>query len=275
MLYKVSIKGPGVSIDQDITPNQAGKIIPIILTPSLVVSGNLELLEPTEPDNTSHLSIREYLNEKKPQTKPEKILVISKYLIEYAGYKVVSPEEIRIQFEKAYEPIPKNFSRDLRVALRSGWLTESSEEPGKFFVTNLGNQRLEKSSSASERVVNNIARRASRHNRKGGIKSTLAVSSEVQSLEVSDQDMESYVGISKKGDRVLWLLKYAKDNGIGLLNAKEIEILSSKLGGKILQRDIFAFTETHRKGHRILLFDAAENKAYKITSTGITFIDSI
>ncbi len=244
--FILNIKGEGFVLEQEIDSLQLSSILPIIF----VSSEKTQKIQ-TEPEknNDINLSPREYLNKNNAKSNPQKILVFASYLRNILKHKNVSIEDIKIQFEKASESLPKNFSRDFKDSLRSGWLSESHEEPGRYFITSSGDRVLE--SNFSESAQNSTSKK--KRSEKGKFKKT-EIRDEIKKLQLDPEDKKyiNYFNLQTKGDKILWLLIQAKNKGIEDLRYKEIETLANKIGDSIPARDISSLIEkTKREGKLI------------------------
>lgn len=265
--FKINITGPGLDLNQTVTASQISRIIPLIIAPSSLdnYTGSV-----SPQEIFPKLSIREYLNEKKPQTNAEKILVFAKYLSNYQRYKYFSIKDLKLQFTNAYEPTPKNFSRDFNLVLKSSWLTESNEEIGKYLITNSGEKRLEEPFRSEAMIVKtNFKNRKQKK-----VVVHVPVRDEVSNLKVMSDQRDLYSDITKKADKVLWILSFALDNKITELNTKEIEFISKKLGDKINAKDVHILVANYKKSKYIHVIEVENYKQFEISSAGKVFLKS-
>ncbi|MBU0572560.1 hypothetical protein KKH23_00310 [Patescibacteria group bacterium] len=246
--YKISIKGPGVSIDKTTSnPNVAASIFSLLMSPTLHTQkeGFLQEIGPAKTEK----AVREYLNEKSPKTNSQKITVFAMFLRDYLDFKTITQKDLKSQFEKSHEPVPANFSRDFMKAISLGWLAESYEQPGKFFIT-LSGEGAVNGSFKSE-----IKRSLATKNRKSGKrpKGTLVAATirdEIKKIELipNPEGYKSYWDdLTTKSDRALWLLAQAKEKGIEKLNSKELSTLASKVNDNIVPKQIKSLLLSHSK----------------------------
>lgn len=160
----ISITGK-VSYEDEITVAQAAKIITFLnadegIGDASLESGNDENLGNQGGPNTRQqgnavASAREALDLSGAKTNPEKIVALGQYVLQDGGdtFKV---EDVKSQFRRARETAPRNFSRDLGVAVKEGWLAEGDD--GDYYLTNKiqgifdGGFKFPKSSSGGGRL---------------------------------------------------------------------------------------------------------------------------
>jgi len=146
--YRLRLSGDGVEIDKTVDQPtalailhavmSAGADIGKIVVPQVTSepSAAVEALAATKP--AKPLSLREFVNEKLPKTNAEVILTIAEFLSVFEGKSKFLKEDIRSRFSSAGEALPKNFTRDFQTALDKGWIGESTDVKGSFFVTRTG-----------------------------------------------------------------------------------------------------------------------------------------
>lgn len=93
------------------------------------------------PPTSIGQSLREYMDSVKAKRNPEKILAITKYLIENAGQNV-KRDEVKAEFKTAAEPVPANYNRDFMWAVQVAWLAEDRQNRGHYYVTSAGDEAL-------------------------------------------------------------------------------------------------------------------------------------
>ncbi|GGJ14470.1 hypothetical protein GCM10010885_24660 [Alicyclobacillus cellulosilyticus] len=140
--FQIKLTGPGLNFETDITPEKASHIVQICLSDTSFPSHILDKKTRQEV-NKDNLSVAEYFNLFNPRRNPDKILCFASYIIDILGRESFEPEEIKPYFQKCGEPTPKNFSRDFRWAVSNGWLDESLNNPGQFYITSSGRKALE------------------------------------------------------------------------------------------------------------------------------------
>lgn len=86
------------------------------------------------------LSIRELMQEKRPGTNMEKIVLFAYYREKYEGTSRFSRRNLETYFAKARENPPKNFDRDFNNTVLRGWIHEDREDS---YITSKGIESVE------------------------------------------------------------------------------------------------------------------------------------
>lgn len=147
-VYKVKIEGDGLTFEREIPKEIGEKILMLILsgtsqpfpTPKSVEH---PLTTPHEETQTPHkhhsdLSIREFLDEHNAKRNPDIITAAGQYLGVHENMQYFTKEDILNAFESAAESAPKNFSRDLKWAIKIGWVAEKRGTNDTYYVTSSG-----------------------------------------------------------------------------------------------------------------------------------------
>lgn len=88
-----------------------------------------------------NISIREFLNSRKPSNDVQKTLLIMYFLEQYENNSSINIDDIRTGFRNAKEPIPKNISDKIYMSIKKGYVMETNEKKDKkncFIITNTG-----------------------------------------------------------------------------------------------------------------------------------------
>ena len=87
------------------------------------------------------VSLREFINmlEPRPKTSVEWITAFAYYMKYYENKHTFSSKEIKEYFKAAGEPIPSNIPRDLKNALRRGYIALDRESKS-YYITRLGEE---------------------------------------------------------------------------------------------------------------------------------------
>jgi hypothetical protein len=246
MSVKVTINGEGLSFEKETDMLKAGQIIAFLSSDTSIQqsgtqqysSQNGVLLAP----DTQRRSPRMALMESDAKTNAEKIVVLANFICERNGTSSFSSKEIQVEFKKAGESLPKNFTRDFNQAVASGYILENDEQ-GDFILTDLG---LEVLSSGFDGFRQNVNGTASKKRKGNKNKRSSTVRSEVTELEIIPQlgGYPDYWSQTVKGVRILWLLAYALESNVPEgLTTVEIDYLASKLRDQIKVGDIPALTK--------------------------------
>lgn len=159
-IYKLQLEGDGIAVTKNVTEETARRIMNLIMgaqsgfvSPTNAVrnafvhgvstispsTANEQRLALPAPAATSP---REYLDETGAKTNPEKILALASHLVDSNGAETFSSEEVKTMFPRSREPIPGNYSRDFRWVESNGWIAESPQENGRFYITNTGRKAI-------------------------------------------------------------------------------------------------------------------------------------
>lgn len=263
--FKITITGPGISIDKELDENQLAKILPLAVSSSIQ-----NTISQTSTDfQYPPLSIREYIDSKNPKTYPQKVVVVASYLRNILKKEKFTPEDVKIQLERAAEKITKNFLRDFKLALQAGWIAESYEVKGNYFVTSTGQSFIDNPDMILAKTTNKVSRRAKRVQ-----KQAVNIREEIRALEITpmSEGLINYWKVPTKGDKLLWLLAVAKSKDINFLNFKELSELSLKVDDHIPEGSLTALLEKHKKEGRIHSYLNDEIRVVKILEPGLVYI---
>ncbi len=91
------------------------------------------------------LSIREFLNEKNPNSDTDKTLAMGYYLEKYKGLTPFNKNDLKKIFIEAREKIPLNINDKINLNIRKGYIMEVGEKEGfkAFQLTNSGEKYVE------------------------------------------------------------------------------------------------------------------------------------
>ena len=145
--FSLKISGNGINIERQID----NKTVAAILSLAIGSQKSDDITMPiqrkfdvTDPLAETPTSLREYLDEVGASRKPDQIVAIGHFISRYENRSDFSRDEIRSQFSIAREPMPKNFSRDLNLAIKAGMLAKVHQKPGYFYVTKAGISAIER-----------------------------------------------------------------------------------------------------------------------------------
>lgn len=239
MSVKVTLNGDGLNYSKDASVVQAAQIIGFLNNTETQAGDSslrnepIILGEPTKPRK----SPREYLLDTGARTNTQKILALSDYVSKRDSVEVISILDVKSAFSKAGEPVPRNFSRDLKDAVQTGYISEDDNQAGHYFITNKGYEVLENSFEKGQRAVR---RRTKRSNGQGG--SVVPINEKVSKLSFSDllDGYPNYHSLNSKTERAMWIITYAKFNDIESLSGKEIEYVAQQLSDNIPNSQIAA-----------------------------------
>lgn len=279
---KLSITGK-ITYDDEITPTQAGQIIAFIgstsgqaNTASQVFnapSGHNVIAAATVQPVSRSLSPREILESSEAKTNAEKIVAFASLVLGEGGKDTFTVEDIRPLFRRAREGAPANFSRDFDTAFKSGWVDES-EIKGEYYLTQEALDAVEHGFTQAKKASSRKARSSGKTSK---TRKALETPEAFKVFDSIPSQLEGiaprYAELSNVNDRFLWVLAFAKKNGIDGLNNSEIVWVTDHLGATILTGNV--------KRH----YDAMQKKGYvnrsmqtqnmRITEDGIKYLEGL
>ncbi len=255
---KITISGK-LNYEDEINLSQAAQIIAFIdSTSGTIVSppaGTMRLAPAAAPQviGSSATTPREALEKTSAKTNPEKIVTFAG-MIHDEGKDTFTIEDIKPLFRRAREATPKNISRDLDGAIRSGWVTDADEK-GEYYLTSKGLQAIEAGfvSSRSTRTTNGSTTRVKNGSARKARRSPMEVPEVFKAIDPISGDLEglpSYSSLKSDQDRFLWSVAFAKAHGIDGLENKEIAWLTDRLGAGVLTNLVASkFASALKQGH--------------------------
>ena len=164
--FVVKVEGPGVNIERKVPSGFAKKVILALLdeNSSLLDSSpgdqetqkiTPEAKQSTSAEENPELSIREFFDKHKPKRNVDKIATIALYLREHQEKDRFSKEDIPYWFEKAAEPVPKNIPRDIKWAVKNGWVSATNGDNELYYLTTTGAEAVQE--KFPEEVVKNTS----------------------------------------------------------------------------------------------------------------------
>lgn len=269
--FLIKITGQDYHFEQKIDSLQRSKIVSFLNIPSQPSITPVEVYDENLPvvvssNNTSSYSPSEYLLQKNATTNPQKIAVFLMYVEDVLFQASAGKEQIKDLFEKSKQNMPTNFTRDFDQAIRFGWISGASDG-GKYYLTVTGRSAIEKGFS----VIDNKNRRTVNHkNVKKKVKTEIR--EEIEKLDVNNsQNLKEYWKLNK-GDKILWLLTVADNQGITDVNFKELSRLATKKHDNILAKSITALLSSHEKNNRVVSPLVGNVRKLKILKLGIDYI---
>jgi hypothetical protein len=247
MSVKVILQGDGLNYETDTSVIQAAKIIGFLNTQTPLageypaVSAQMlkqdNFLEESKARQAS--SPREAIIESGAKTNVQKIVVLGSYIIDRDDTEEFGSNELKALFLKAGEPAPRNLARDMRDAVRSGYITSSLDKSDAYIVTNTGKKAISDSFT-----VNNPQ---TKRKRKAGSNSSSTAKPKLETewlkeITVIDQleNFPSYRKMATRSQKALWILQWGKVNDKDKLSGAEIIAIASKLGNNIPRKQVTA-----------------------------------
>lgn len=179
---------------------------------------------------------RQALIASESKTNSEKITTLARYVCKRDGTESASIQEIQSAFKKAGEPLPRNFSRDLKDAIAAGYIYESDVNEG-YVVTEQGNEAID----LKFKNINGV----SKLKRTRSVNSIGKIRDEIKNLAVTST-MSGFVDfntLSTKGKKILWLIAYAEKEKIQDITPAEIQSLGNKIRVNLPPSSFTALTD--------------------------------
>lgn len=175
-------------------------------------------------------SAREALDLSGAKTNPEKIVALGQYVLQDGG-ETFKVEDVKAQFRRARETAPANFSRDLAVAVREGWLAQGDSD--EYYVTNKiqgifdGGFKFTKSNSGGSGRSRGVTKTSVK------AKTKPDVFADIDEFPTRMDGVPAYSKMKSDKDRLLWALHFAKSKGIKGLANKDLSWLTDHLGAGV------------------------------------------
>lgn len=197
-------------------------------------------------------SARDALDISGAMKNPEKIVALAAYVMQDGGesFKV---EDVKSAFRRARETAPANFPRDLDKAIAAGWVGDNGS--GEYMLTAKVDGVLDGTFTFSKGNHSSRGRSSSRRTTPTA-KSTKPNHEKPETFAAIDEfpsTMDGYPPYGKMNhnkDKLLWVIKFAKDHGIKGLSNRDIAWLTDHLNSGIPTKQITqAFISAQRPGY--------------------------
>ena len=205
---------------------------------------------------------------------PEKIVALGAYVLQDGG-ETFKIEDVKAAFRRARETQPANFTRDLGAAISAGWIFESDEAPGEYYLNNKidaifdGDFTFPKGSNGNGGRARGAKKTPSKA--KTSKPETL---SDVDEFRSTIEGFPQYSKMKGEKDRLLWVVNYMREkhDRKGLSN-KEISWITDHIGTGIPAANVTgAFNLAKGPGYAIR---STLDKTIKITDEGIEHLKSL
>jgi hypothetical protein len=210
-------------------------------------------------ERTPKISPRQMLTDSEAKSNSEKIAVFAYYLKTQQGKETAAIQEMRTLFAKAGEPVPKNFSRDLKEAVRANFIFEVSD--GEYELTEFGIESIEK------KFLHEKVRKTARRTTK--VKSTGVVRDEVKALNIGavEEGLPAFHSLNK-GQQILWVMVVADKKGVEELSTAEIVFWIDRLKGNVTSKSFTALNGSNIKNGHLKVTSGG----FKVAQIGIDFL---
>lgn len=228
-----------VGYEDEITVAQAARIIAFLnadegeapLGPDLGAGqGDASRNDTAKKTGNAVGSAREALDLSGAKTNPEKIVALGQYVLQDGG-ETFKVEDVKAQFRRARETAPGNFSRDLAVAVKEGWIAQDNGD--EYYVTN----KIQDIFGGDFKFPKGTSGGGSRS--KGATKATTKskakpeVFANIDEFHTRMNGVPAYSKMKSDRDRLLWALHFAKSHGIRGLANKDLAWLTDHLGAGV------------------------------------------
>ncbi|MFB7375244.1 hypothetical protein ACFC0D_36035 [Streptomyces sp. NPDC056222] len=287
-----------ITFEQDISVAQAAQVIgmlqaplgldppslshePLALPPSSAPRAEEEAIESPAPEKTRRTRLvespRQALELSGAKTYPEKITTFAAYLLQEEDRETFTQSDIRRLFQRSRDRIPTHFSREFDKAVRAGWIHEG-EVKGDHYVSEAAKDILEtgfsdvRSKRGGKRGTSVPTARGSGRRKPRSVPVPDAFA-DLDDIPSTIDGIVPYHRVRLKRDKLLWVLKLAKDLGIEGLQGAEAAWLADKLGDAIPTRDMNGhFTGLRRLGYANR---SMSDSAMRITQQGEEYLESL
>lgn len=275
----VLIKGK-VGYEDEITPAQAAKIIAFLEAQDgeALAFANAAAAPQDERRGRGKKveSAREALDISGATKNPEKIVALAAYVMQDGG-ETFKVEDVKAAFRRARETAPGNFPRDLDKAIGSGWVGDGGVG-GEYFLTAKVDGVLDGDFKFGGTGGGTGARSTPRRSATAS-KTTKAKSGKPEaftSIDVFPSTMDGFPAYSKmkqNKDKLLWVVKFARDSGIMGLANKDIEWITDHLGAGVPSKQITAaFLSLQKSGYANR---STQEGTVRITPDGETYLSTV
>lgn len=205
----------------------------------------------------------------------EKIVALAAYVMRDGG-ETFKVEDVKGAFRSARENPPGNFSRDLDGAISSGWVGDAGG--GEYFLTSKVDGVLDGDFKFLRAKGGSAARSTSRRSSSSS-KSAKPKNGKPEvfaAIDVFPSTMEGFPAYSKmkqNKDKLLWVVRLAKESGITGLANKDIEWVTDHLGEGIPNKQISAAFSSAQKGG--YANKSTQDGTIRITTDGEAYLASI
>jgi len=265
-----------VGYEDEITPAQAAQIIAFLnADQDEQQTLGTPLLDNAKMQGRSTnkvQSAREALDVSGAKTNPEKIVALGAYVLQDGG-DTFKAEDVKAQFRRAREVAPGNFPRDLSTAVQAGWLAEN--EGNEYYLTNKiqgifdGAFVFPKAPKGlkTRGMTRKVAAPRAGKTKTGGKPDVFA---EIDEFPTVMDGLPPYSKMKQNKDKLLWVVKFAKEAGVKGLANKDIEWVTDHLGAGIPNKQISAaFNSAKTRGYANR---STQENTIRITDAGETYL---
>ena len=279
---KISITGK-VAYTDEISIAQAARIITFLNSDEAEATTSAfgiqtpaqEQDSPASSTSTNKISNpRDALDVSGATKNPEKIVALGAYVLQDGG-ETFKIEDVKSAFRRARETQPANFTRDLNAAISAGWIFESDEAPGEYYLNNKIDKIFDGDFVFPKGSNGNGGRSRGAKKTPGKAKTTKPETlSDVDEFRSTLEGFPQYSKMKSEKDRLLWVVNYMREkhDRKGLSN-KEIAWITDHIGTGIPTGNLTgAFNTAKAPGYATR---STLDKTIKITDEGIEHLKSL
>lgn len=238
---KITLSGK-ITFDEDITVNQAAQIIAFVgsasQAPVQILTGRPTAI-PTQIGSSKRFETpRSAISTTNAKTYPEKIVALAGYVLQEGSRDSFTAEDVRPLFRRAGEVTPSNMKRDLTVAVQLEYIAETDQK-GEYYLASKGTDALDEGFKANNGTGGGQKTAKSSNGKKRSTRNTKPLET-LKNVNISTtvSGYPSFHSVAAKTDKLLWVLMFAKSQGLESLSSKEISQLSDRLGDGIPANNI-------------------------------------
>ncbi len=261
-IISITITGEGLSLTKKTNLQKAGQIISFLGIGQNTQGIPNQSHSPSFAVASSPIQPKEVIVTSGAKTYPQKIAALAVYLKNQVGQNSFTPQELKLIFKKMGDE-PKNFTRDLKIAVELGYVTcidpttESYEltDKGIEVVKGVFSQKTTKKSMSSKRMpISN------------------GIRDEIKGMEVvgTCQNLPEYHDLLTKADKILWLLAYSDQKGVNSLTPTEVDHMSGVLRDRVESKGFTALNARNIKNS----FVSKTISGFQIQKKGFDYLQS-
>ncbi len=139
--FSLKITGDGINVDRLIDGQTVASVMAVVMGLNKPATDDAVIdykSDPSVEGATQRISLREFLDDVDASHKPDLIVAIGHYMMQFEGKSDFSREDVKVRFSTAREPMPANFWRDFSNAERKGMLARVHASEGQYYITKKG-----------------------------------------------------------------------------------------------------------------------------------------
>jgi hypothetical protein len=138
-VYTLKLSGPDMTLEREVNEDTLNRVMGALFQPAEESTlGRTEVPKYQPAGVQNDLTLREFINEVNPSSKPQLITTIAYYVSEHEKATKFTREDVKGRFAEAKEKMPGNFDRDFGVAQSNGWIAQDGKESKNYYMTGTG-----------------------------------------------------------------------------------------------------------------------------------------